>query len=104
MENTDNIYFVNRFFTRNYESLKRRKNFLSNRLDHSGKMLSFDVTEKKALTYALNILESLKTTLEDENTSIEVKKTILKIIDADNGSEENYENIRKRLEAKNNAQ
>ncbi len=103
-DNQMNSLALNKFFKKNYETLSRRKNYLSSRMNSSDKVLSFDITERRAIIYAMSVLDNARIFIEDTNNPREQRELVFRLLVNTNSADEMYENIRKKLEAKNAAE
>jgi hypothetical protein len=103
-DNQMNTMALNKFFKKNYDTLSRRKDYLSSRLNSSEKVLSFDVTERRAIVYAMSVLDNARIFIENTNNPIEQRELVFRLLVNSNAADEMYENIRKKLEAKNSAE
>jgi len=99
-----NTMALNKLFKKNYDTLSRRKDYLSSRLNSSEKVLSFDVTERRAIVYAMSVLDNARIFIENTNNPIEQRDLVFRLLVNSNAADEMYENIRKKLEAKNSAE
>lgn len=103
MSDVNQPFHYNRFFTKNYQAILRRKNFLQTRVNAtSNKVLSFDLSEKRALLYVLGIFDKARDIMNDENVSQQEKEIIKNLLSITEHDSEAYDRIKKRLEAKNN--
>jgi len=103
-DNQMNTMALNKLFKKNYDTLSRRKDYLSSRLNSSEKVLSFDVTERRAIVYAMSVLDNARIFIENTNNPIEQRDLVFRLLVNSNAADEMYENIRKKLEAKNSAE